>query len=280
MPELPEIETIKNDLSPYVVGKKITNVTFLPDPKIRILRRFPSQDKFIKEVRGTRIHNLRRRAKYLIFDLQPSRTLVVHLGMSGQLLLRKADSPPEPYLRAVFHLEKDTHLRFVDPRKFGELFIKLPSSQDGLFNLERLGPEPLEKGFSLAYLTRIIKKSKRNTKAFLMDQKCIAGLGNIYSDESLFRARIHPTRLTHTLEDDEIRRLHRSIRNTLREAIYSRGTTASDKRYRDGLGRMGTFQDMLQVYQRRGNPCYQCGTIIESARIGGRTASFCPRCQK
>lgn len=280
MPELPEIETIKNDLSPHVVGKVIMNVTFPPDPKIRILRRFPSQDTFVRGIRGTKIENVRRRAKYLIFDLRPSRILVMHLGMSGQLLLRSMDSPPEPYLRAVFHLENHIHLRFVDPRKFGELFLTLPSSGNCPFILEKLGPEPLEKDFSLEYLTNILRKAKRTIKTFLMDQKVIAGLGNIYSDECLFKAKIHPTRFTYTLDDDEIRKLHRSIHRTLREAIKRRGTTASDKRYRDGLGRMGKFQDLLQVYQRRGNACYCCGTVILSTPIGGRTASFCPRCQE
>ena len=280
MPELPEIETIKNDLTPHVVGKIITGVTFTPDPKIRILRRFPSQQKFITELEGTQIQKLRRRAKYLVFDLQPSRTLVMHLGMSGQLLIRRPESPPESFLRARFHLSEDTELRFIDPRKFGELFLQLPSLNECPINLDRLGPEPLGNKFTLAYLTRILQKSNRNIKIFLMDQKVIAGLGNIYSDEILFRTKIHPARITSTLAEEDIRLLHRSIRKILRKAIDNRGTTASDKRYRDGLGRTGKFQAMLRVYQRREKRCYECGAIIESTRIGGRTASFCPQCQK
>jgi len=280
MPELPEVETIKNDLIPHVVGKTITNVTFPPDPKIRILRRFPSQNKFITELQGTKIKSLQRRAKYLIFDIQPSRTLIMHLGMSGQLLIRKAGVPPEPYLQAIFHLENATEIRFVDPRKFGELFLKLPSSKDFPLNLSRLGPEPLGESFSLMYFTTVIQKSRRKIKTLLMDQKAVAGIGNIYSDEILFRAKIHPERIAFGLKEREIELLHRTIRKTLREAIFNRGTTASDGRYLNGTGRRGKFQTKLKVYQRQGEPCYRCGAIIRRVRIGGRSASFCPQCQK
>jgi formamidopyrimidine-DNA glycosylase len=280
MPELPEIETIKNDLAPKIIGKIITKVTFPPDPKIRILRRFPSQRQFIQELEGSKIHFLTRRAKYLIFELVPAKTLVIHLGMSGQLLLKKSGTPYEPYIRAVFHFNKGTELRFIDPRKFGEIFLKLPSLQSHPLTLDRLGPEPLEKDFSITCLTRILQKSRRAIKTLLLDQKSIAGIGNIYSDEILFNAKIHPTRLANTLEGDDIKLLHRSIRKILKDAIDNRGTTAADKRYRDGLGKVGKFQKKLKVYQRRGNPCFSCGTMIKSMRVGGRSASFCPHCQK
>jgi len=280
MPELPEIETIKNDLAPKVVGKIITKVTFPPDPKIRILRRFHSAQDFIKELKGTKFQFLRRRAKYLIFFLIPSKSLVMHLGMSGQLLLKKTGTPYEPYTRAVFHFNKGTELRFIDPRKFGEVFLKLPSLQSHPLTLDRLGPEPLEKDFSITCLTRILQKSRRVIKSLLMDQKSIAGIGNIYSDEILFNAKIHPTRLANTLDEDDIKLLHRSIRKILKDAIDNRGTTAADKRYRDGLGKKGKFQKKLKVYQRRGKPCFSCGTTIKSMRVGGRSASFCPNCQK
>ena len=280
MPELPEIETIKNDLTPHLTGKIITNVTFLPDPKIRILRRFPSQGAFIAALRGARIQTLSRRAKYLLFHLQPPMTLIIHLGMSGQLLLRKRLSPAEPFLRAVFHCNHDTELRFIDPRKFGELLLQRPSLKDCPLDLDRLGPEPLGRGFTVAYLTHILRQSKRPIKTLLLDQRMIAGIGNIYSDEILFRAGIHPTRRTSSLKGASIRSLHQAIRKILRAAIDSRGTTASDKRYQDGLGRMGKFQAKLKVYQRKGSPCSVCDAPIETARVGGRTASFCPQCQE
>ncbi|HPD61626.1 MAG TPA: DNA-formamidopyrimidine glycosylase family protein, partial [Thermodesulfobacteriota bacterium] len=187
MPELPEIETIKNDLAPNVIGKIITKVTFPSDTKIRILRRVHSAQDFINELKGTKIQSLRRRAKYLIFDLIPSKSLVMHLGMSGQVRLEKSGIPYEPYTRAIFHFNNNTELRFIDPRKFGEIFLKLPSSQPHPLTLERLGPEPLEKDFSLTYLSHILQKSRRAIKTLLLDQKKIAGIGNIYSDEILFR---------------------------------------------------------------------------------------------
>jgi formamidopyrimidine-DNA glycosylase len=280
MPELPEIETIKNDLAPKIIGKIITKVTFPPDSKIRILRRFHSAQDFIKELQGTKIQFLRRRAKYLIFDLLPPKSLVMHLGMSGQLRLEKSKTPYEPYIRAIFHFNNGTELRFIDPRKFGEIFLELPSLKSHHLTLDRLGTEPLEKNFSITYLSRILQRSRRAIKTLLLDQKSIAGIGNIYSDEILFQAKIHPTRLANTLDGDDIKLLHRSIKKILKDAIDNRGTTAADKRYRDGWGKAGKFQEKLKVYQRRGNPCFSCGTMIKSMRIGGRSASFCPHCQK
>ena len=280
MPELPEIETIKNDLAPKVIGKAITKVTFPPDPKIRILRRFPSAQDFIRELQGTKIKFLRRRAKYLIFDLLPRKSLVMHLGMSGQLRLEKSDAPYQPYIRAIFHFNDNTELRFIDPRKFGEIFLALPPLKSHPLTLDRLGPEPLGEEFTIAFLTHILQKSRRAIKTLLLDQKNIAGIGNIYSDEILFRAKIHPTRLAYTLNDNEVKLLHRSIQKILKDAIANRGTTAADKRYRDGWGKAGKFQEKLKVYQRRGSPCFSCGTMVKSIRIGGRSASFCPHCQK
>ena len=280
MPELPEIETIKNDLAPQVIGKIITGVTFPPDPRIRVLRRFPSQQEFIKELKGTKIQFLKRRAKYLIFDLTSSKTLIMHLGMSGQLLVKKARDPYEPFIRVIFHLNKGKELRFIDPRKFGEVFLKLPSLPNHFPVFDQLGPEPLEKNFNITALSHILQKSKRTIKTLLMDQKSIAGIGNIYSDEILFRAKILPTRLAFSLEGNEIKLLFRAIRKILNDAIHNRGTSAADKRYRDGWGKVGKFQEKLKVYQRKGDPCYQCGTNIVTIRIGGRSASFCQQCQK
>jgi formamidopyrimidine-DNA glycosylase len=278
MPELPEIETIKNDLSSRLCGITIAEVTFSADPKLRILRRFPSQAKFVHSLRGTVIRGLRRRAKYLIFDLPHDRMLVVHLGMSGRLLLTRAGSPPDRYLQATLHLTNGYELRFIDPRKFGELFL-LGASLESPLDLEGLGPEPLGEEFTVSYLAGRVGSSNRAIKVLLMDQKAIAGIGNIYSDEILFRARVHPAKPAATLDRREIGRLYREIRAVLGEAISRRGTTASDQRYRDGLGKAGNFQTILKVYQRAGRPCPRCGAVIVAKRLGGRTASFCPHCQ-
>lgn len=279
MPELPEVETIKRTLAPRLRGAAIVDITFAPDPKLRLLRRFSSQKKFIQAVAGSVIQGLRRRAKYLIFDLQPDRMMALHLGMSGQLLLTRPGCPPQPHLQVTFQLSSGQELRFIDPRKFGELFL-LHSSSESPLNLRGLGPEPLDQGFTIPTLSALLSRTHRAVKVVLMDQKAIAGIGNIYSDEILFRARINPTKPAATLDQQEIHRLYREIRAVLREAVSRRGTTARDQRYRDGLGNAGNFQTILKVYQRAGSPCSLCGAVIVATRLGGRTASFCPCCQK
>ncbi|HNR12499.1 MAG TPA: bifunctional DNA-formamidopyrimidine glycosylase/DNA-(apurinic or apyrimidinic site) lyase [Thermodesulfobacteriota bacterium] len=281
MPELPEVETIKRDLAPQVAGKTITAVEFPPDPRCRILRRFcASKALFQKELQGVQILSLRRRAKYLVFDLIPAGSLIMHLGMSGQILLRPSGTPPDPYVRAIVYLDDEHEIRFSDPRKFGEILFSRPPQWNPPVNLDSLGPEPLEGECTISYLTAVLKKSHRPIKTVLMDQQIIAGIGNIYSDESLFAAALHPCREACSLSREEIARLHRALRHILRKAIKYRGTTARDQRYRDGLGRAGEFQNSLQVYQRFGQKCRRCSAQITALRIAGRTASFCPRCQK
>ena len=204
----------------------------------------------------------------------------MHLGMSGQVLLRPAQMHPDPYVRATFHLNNDFELRFSDPRRFGEIFLHSAGSNDRVIDLNRLGPEPLEDGFTVRVFAQTLARSRRAIKTLLMDQKAVAGLGNIYSDESLFLAGIHPERKACTLSNKEIQDLRRTIRAVLRTAIRKRGTTAQDKRYQDGHGRSGSFQRHLNVYQQKGNPCPRCGALIKSMVLGGRTASFCHDCQR
>lgn len=281
MPELPEIETIKNDLAPQVVGEIIQGVTFSSDPQLRILRRYPSTPKFIQEIKGNRIIALRRRAKYLIFELSLQKTLIMHLGMSGQLLINHPNDNYQPFIQAIFHLSNTKELRFIDPRKFGEISLQLPKPRPfDILNIDRLGPEPLEQEFTIDYLTRTLQHSKQKIKTLLMDQKKIAGIGNIYSDEILFQAKIHPARIASSLKGKEINHLYRSIRKILIAAIENRGTTAADQRFRDGWGNIGNFQTKLKVYQRKGRSCYHCRTPIATLNIGGRNASFCPSCQR
>jgi len=187
---------------------------------------------------------------------------------------------PDPYVRAIVYLDDEHEIRFSDPRKFGEILFSRPPQWNPPVNLDSLGPEPLEGECTISYLTAVLKKSHRPIKTVLMDQQIIAGIGNIYSDESLFAAALHPCREACSLSREEIARLHRALRHILRKAIKYRGTTARDQRYRDGLGRAGEFQNSLQVYQRFGQKCRRCSAQITALRIAGRTASFCPRCQK
>ncbi|MCX8012264.1 MAG: bifunctional DNA-formamidopyrimidine glycosylase/DNA-(apurinic or apyrimidinic site) lyase [Desulfobacterota bacterium] len=280
MPELPEIETIKNDLAPQVVGEIIIGVTFSSDPKLRILRRYPSTQRFIREIKKSKIIALRRRAKWLIFELSLQKTLIIHLGMSGQLVINHSNDNYQPFIQAIFHLSNEKELRFIDPRKFGEIFLKCPPHRSSnTLNIDHLGPEPLGPEFTLNYLKQILRESKQKIKTLLMDQKKIAGIGNIYSDEILFQTKIHPARIASSLNSKEINQLHQSIRKILSAAIKNRGTTAADQRFRDGWGNTGKFQEKLKVYQRKGQSCYYCKTAIATLRIGGRNASFCPVCQ-
>ena len=281
MPELPEVETIKRDLVPLVVGKKITEAVVLPDPKgVRALRRYPSIPKFIKGVTLARVDEITRRGKYLLFHLNSQDTLIIHLGMTGQLLYHSCGTVMEPFTRIIFRLEGKHEIRFVDVRKFGELYLFSSVRGDEAVNVNRLGPEPLSEAFTEGYLSSITNSRNRNIKALLMDQMLIAGLGNIYSDEALFRAGIHPGRPASSLSRQKVKQLHRAVRDILSLAIECRGTSAVDKKFVDGFGQLGTFQEKLQVYQRKGNPCGICGTPIRTLKLAGRTSAFCPQCQR
>ncbi|UCD85569.1 MAG: bifunctional DNA-formamidopyrimidine glycosylase/DNA-(apurinic or apyrimidinic site) lyase [Deltaproteobacteria bacterium] len=278
MPELPEVETIKRDLGPLVTGKRILEVRILPDPGgLRALRRYPSRQRFNRRLRGAVIRELKRRAKYLLFHLITGDTLIIHLGMSGQLLYRKQTDGLDRFTRILFRLDGGYELRFIDPRKFGETYLYSENSGDTEVELSVLGPEPLSRSFTAASLRGILRERKRPIKSLLMDQRLISGIGNIYSDEILFAAGLHPLRPASTLRDREIRDLHEAIRSVLARAIRLRGTSVSD--YRNGFGNSGGFQKRLMVYQRGGEKCRRCQGIIMSIKIQGRTSYFCPRCQ-
>lgn len=281
MPELPEVETVRRDLLPLVQGRAIAAVEFPPDPRgLRLLRRYPSAAAFARRLRGRRIIDLRRRGKYLLFVLDSGEVLIVHLGMSGRLFLSRPSDAPPAHLRAVVRLRTGGALAYTDPRKFGEFYLFSPGRKETAVNPFLLGPEPLAKEFLPASLRNALKGRSAPVKGVLLDQKAVAGLGNIYSDEALFRAGIHPLRPAARLKEGEVRSLHRAIRAVLSEAIRARGTTAEDGGYRDGFDRAGSFQSRLRVYQRKGRPCPRCSAPIATARIAGRTSHFCPRCQK
>ena len=281
MPELPEVETIKRGLLPRLRGKIIRRIVISPDPKgSRVLRRYPSERRFVRKVTGRKIVTLRRRAKYLLFELDSGETMIIHLGMSGQLLLRPARTASPPHTRIIFTIAGAGDLFFVDPRKFGEVYLYSEAEGDMVVDPFSLGPEPLGKSFTPQVLARKLHGRRSPIKVALLDQKLIAGLGNIYTDEALFRARIHPRKRSEDLTGREIERLFQSIRDVLREAIRLHGTSAADRQYVDSEGALGKFQTRLNVYQRKGECCPSCQTVIETMKIGGRTAHFCPRCQR
>ncbi len=271
MPELPEVETIRRDLDPRVCGRTITAVRIAPDAPRLVQRASPAD--FARRLVGRRIEAIDRRGKYLLFRLSGGLHLVVHLRMTGALLHRDAHAAADRYVRAVLALDDGTELRFADLRKLGTLrLVEHPGDAVG-----KLGPEPLSARFTAARLRQAIGKRRAPIKAVLMDQRALAGLGNIYADEALFAARIHPLRRADTLSEAEHRRLHRSIRRVLRQALDNRGASFRD--YIDGGGREGSHQFHVKVFRRTGKPCYLCGAMIERIKLSGRSTHFCPRCQ-
>ncbi len=280
MPELPEVETIKKGLSPRLRGKEISRIIIPPDPKgSRVLRRYPSRRRFIRKVTGHKIVTLKRRAKYLLFELDSGEIMIIHLGMSGQLLLRSPLAIPPKHARIIFTIAGAGELFFVDPRKFGEVYLYSRTAGDTVVDPFALGPEPLGRSFTPRLLAEKLNGRRSPIKVALLNQRLIAGLGNIYTDEALFRAGIHPKKKSADLTGKEIKLLHKSIREVLREAIRLHGTSAADRQYVDSEGALGKFQTRLNVYQREGKKCPHCGTVIETMKLGGRTAHFCPRCQ-
>lgn len=274
MPELPEVETMVRDLRPRVTGRRITGVE-AAFPGIVV---YPSLEELTARLVGETITAVGRRGKYAIFTLSSGDVLVIHRGMTGTVLHRAAGAPEDRYVRIAFRLDDGTELRLDDPRKFGKVYLMDAEGTERPLPWSRMGPEPLEHTFSLAGFRAELARRTALIKPLLLNQGVVAGLGNIYVDEALHRARIHPTRRANTLTPAEVRRLHRAIGEVLADAVERRGTTFST--YADIEGRAGGFQDELRVFRRAEAPCPRCGTPITRTVVGGRGTHFCPRCQK
>ncbi len=269
MPELPEVETIKNELLPHIVGHRITGVTLLWEGIVRQ----PSVEEFCSHLIGQRITGITRCGKYLVFGLTSSEVLIIHLKMTGSLLIDQDSSEPPKYTRAIIHLDKVTNVCFRDPRKFG--VMRLVKDKNSIVG--KLGPEPLEADFTPQVLAQRLAKRKAPIKALLCDQGFIAGIGNMYADEALLAARIHPLRSGKSLSQDEIERLHSAIQQVLWSAIGNKG--ASTDTYRRPDGTLGTAHFEFKVAHRGNMPCYACGTPIERIVVRNRGTYFCPNCQ-
>jgi formamidopyrimidine-DNA glycosylase len=274
VPELPEVETIVADLRPHLAGRTIVSCDLL----FPTIVRHPEPEVFIDSVAGMRITSVRRRGKYILIDLENALILVVHLGMTGQLRLVEADAPLESHTHAVFALENGLHLRYRDPRRFGRLLLGTEESLLASKKLPRLGPEPIDPAFAADDLYRRLRKRRTALKAFLLDQGAVAGVGNIYADESLHRAKLRPDRVAGSLSRKSARRLHESLRDSLLVAIANRGSSVDT--YRDAWGEIGGQQEKLLVYGRAGEPCFTCGRPLALIRISGRSTVFCRRCQR
>ena len=274
MPELPEVETMVRDLRPRVVGRSIVGVE-AQFPGIVVYPDFP---ELVERVADREITAIDRRGKYAIFELSSDEILVIHRGMTGSLLHRAVDAPQDPYVRIAFFLDDGSSLRLRDPRKFGKVLLMDRVGAERPLPWVRMGPEPLDGDFTPAGFSRALKNRTALIKPLLLNQQIVAGLGNIYVDEALFLARIHPERRANTLKPAETKRLHAAIQQVLASAVEGRGTTFSS--YADIDGRAGEFQDSLQVFRRAGAECPRCGSPIERRVVGGRGTHVCPRCQR
>lgn len=274
MPELPEVETVKRSLQPILEGQRIDRIDVLYGG---IIKNIAAED-FCRQAADRIIENIGRRGKYLLFNLSGGYTLVIHLRMTGQLIAAAGNEPLSKHTHLIFYLSGGAQLRFVDIRKFGLVFLVPTGEWDKAGGLCDLGPEPLEEEFAPAVFQELIKKKKGRLKAFLLDQRNIAGIGNIYADEIMFAAGLHPERRVETLKPDEIDKLYAAIKAKLEEGVESRGTSIRD--YVDGRGEKGGFQEKLQVYDRGGQICVRCGTSLVKSVIAGRGSVFCPHCQR
>jgi formamidopyrimidine-DNA glycosylase len=272
MPELPEVETIRRGLEPLVVGRRIVRAA-IRDP--RLTRPF-DPDEVARQIQGERITSLDRRGKYLVVRFESGRVLLAHLRMTGNFRVAGGEPADGPHDRAVLRLDNGSDVIYRDIRRFGTWLLVEPHELKPYLG-ERVGEEPLEKAFRTAALAARLAGRRAPIKAALLDQRTVAGLGNIYADEALWRARIHPLRPAGELEPDELRRLHRALRDALRTGIARQGATLSN--YATPDGESGRMQEEFKVYGREGEPCPRCGTPIEKIRTAGRGTHFCPGCQ-
>ena len=273
MPELPEVETVRRDLAQLIVGQLVAGVEAT---NARVLRRHSDPSEFVARLTGRKITGVGRWGKYLLVDLDSGEsTLVIHLGMSGQLLWAAPSEPRAKHTHVVVFFQTQHELRYVDPRTFGELFVVDTSPAECL----RIGADALEGLEGPEHLGQLLRSRRRKLKDLLMSQTCVAGLGNIYTDEVLFLAGLRHDRPSNTLTDVEVARLHGAISEILSEAVALRGSSLRDQQYRDVAGAVGSYQARHRVYAKEGQPCVNCGRPIGRIVAGGRSHFSCEACQ-
>lgn len=274
MPELPEVQTVVDDLlAAGLTGRLIAGVRIRWPGSIAGL----SPGTFRRQLTGRRIHHISRRAKFIVWDLDDGRRMLTHLRMTGRFRLTSPRAAYDNHEHLAFTLDGDRQLRFHDTRKFGRFYL---SGCDTI--LDRLGPEPLDRRFPARRLAENLASHRRQLKPLLLDQQFIAGLGNIYVDEALWDAGLHPLRLSNSLTGDEARRLHRSIRKVLRRGLRNLGTTlgTGETTFYSVAGNRGRNRDALNVFRRTGAPCPRCRSAVNRIVVGQRSTHICPVCQK
>lgn len=273
MPELPEVETVRKGLEQLVLNKKIKEVIVAWD---RIIER-PSIEDFTNQLIGEKIDSVSRRGKYLIFHLTHY-DMISHLRMEGKFDYVQPDTSVTKHTHVRFIFTDHTELRYLDVRKFGRLTLLPKNTAMDYKGIKKLGPEPIPEEFLLESFNQQLKRHQKAIKPLLLDQTLITGLGNIYVDEALFKAKIHPEQIANTLTFDEVTRLHVAIINVLAQAVEAGGTTI--RSYKNALGEAGTFQVNLMVYGKTGEPCPNCGTEITKIKVAQRGTHFCSLCQR
>jgi formamidopyrimidine-DNA glycosylase len=274
MPELPEVETIRRSLEARIIGRTITSLRIPPETgKAVPVIKGMDESAFREGIVGAKVERVDRRGKYLILHLDSGMLLVIHLRMTGALLFQEA--PEDRFVRAIFSFDNGDEMRFTDLRKFGGFWLVEDIGQV----TSALGPEPFDDlNFTVLSLAEALQGRKAPVKAVILDQRHVAGIGNIYADEACYAAGIDPRRLALSLEEDEVAALHASIRDVLLAGVEAGG--ASFKDYRNTGGNVGSMQKLVKVFRRTGKPCYTCGTTIERVKVGGRSTHFCPTCQR
>jgi formamidopyrimidine-DNA glycosylase len=274
VPELPEVETVRRRIAPVLEGRRLERVEIAD---ARLTRPF-DPDEVARELEGERVTEVGRRGKYLIVRFESGRALLIHLRMTGSLRAAPPGAlPDDPHHRAQITLDDGSDVAYRDVRRFGTWHLLEPQELDP-YLAQRLGREPLERTFTARRLGERLAGRRAPVKAALLDQRTVAGLGNIYADEALWRARIHPLRPAGTIETDELARLTRGIKDALRAGIARQGASVRD--YSTPDGRRGRMQEEFRVYGREGEPCTRCGTPIDKIRAGGRGTWYCPNCQR
>lgn len=272
MPELPEVETIRRDLLPVVRGRTVRSAWISANAP-RLAQLVPAE-AFCRGLVGQRIEDVGRRGKYLLIHLEGGLTWIVHLRMTGRLQHGRDGCPDDPYLRAKFGLDDGSWLCFMDLRKFGTMWLV----DDVDLVTGKLGPEPLDDAFDVGAFHGALKRRSAAIKAVLLDQAVLAGVGNIYADESLFRAGIDPRKAAQRISRPAAGRLHEAVVEVLLEAVGDRGSSFSD--YVDAQGKAGYHHLKVRVFRRTDEPCFVCGTAVRRVKVGGRGTHFCPKCQR
>jgi formamidopyrimidine-DNA glycosylase len=274
MPELPEVETVVRDLRRAITGRRFVNVDVLHGGVIR----FPLPEAFAAGLTGARVDRVERIGKFILCPLDTGDELVVHLGMTGHLLVCTPDAPLAPHTHVRALLDDGRELRYDDARRFGRVLLGSRDTLRAARVLPALGVDPLTEGFTAAHLDSVLRRTTRTLKAALLDQAGVAGLGNIYVDEVCHLAGVRPTRRCHRLTRRERQAIYDAIPVILHKAIANRGSSIDD--YRDVWNAQGSMQEKLQVYGRGGEPCFRCGAILARTVLAGRTTVYCPKCQR